>query len=216
MPAPRIGRRPLAASAISSRDRLFAAAAAEFAARGFAGTTVDRIARAARLNKAMIYYHFRSKAALYREILREMFDAVAVRVQTVAESTDDPADKIRGFVEAIAVEAEGRPHFPPIWFREIAEGGAHLDQATVSHIAGIVKSLGAILEQGVAAGRFRPVNPLLVHAGIIGPLLLFFATAGVRKRLQRGGVAGAGGVDRADVVAHVQRVALETLEARSS
>src|SRR5687767_8419116 len=110
-----------------TRDRLLHAAAAEFAARGFAGASVDRIARAARLNKAMIYYHFTSKAALYRDILRDMFEAVARRVADAARSPDDPADKIRAFVAAIAIEAEARPHFPPIWFREIAEGGAHLD-----------------------------------------------------------------------------------------
>jgi len=39
----------------SSRQRLLAAAAAEFAARGFAGASVERIARAARVNKAMLY-----------------------------------------------------------------------------------------------------------------------------------------------------------------
>ena len=69
----------------SSKQRLLAAAAAEFAARGFAGANVDRIAKAARLNKAMIYYHFRSKAALYREILRDMFAAVAAAVAGVED-----------------------------------------------------------------------------------------------------------------------------------
>lgn len=216
MPRPRPGRRRLAASAVSSRDRLFTAAAAEFAARGFAGASVERIARAARLNKAMIYYHFRSKAALYREILRDMFDAVAVRVETAAQSTADPADKIRAFVEAIAIEAEARPHFPPIWFREIAQGGPHLDDATLRHIAGIVKALAGIMQEGVKAGRFRAINPLLVHGGIVGPILLYFASAAVRRRLERVGVAGAGRFDRDEVVAHVQRVALTTLEGRVS
>jgi len=109
--------RPARAAAADSRARLLTAAAAEFAARGFAGGSVDRIARSARVNKAMIYYHFTSKAALYREILREMFDAVATRVGQTAHSGMDPADKIRAFVAAIAAEAEARPHFPPIWFR---------------------------------------------------------------------------------------------------
>src|SRR5687768_16443918 len=74
---PRPGRRRQPDRSAGSRERLFAAAATEFAARGFAGASVDRIARAAGLNKAMIYYHFTSKAALYRAILREMFEAVA-------------------------------------------------------------------------------------------------------------------------------------------
>ena len=75
----------------------------------------------------MIYYHFKSKAALYREILRDMFEAVAARLDEMSARQRTPDGKIRAFVEAIAHEAEARPHFPPIWFREIAEGGAHLD-----------------------------------------------------------------------------------------
>jgi TetR/AcrR family transcriptional regulator len=209
-------RRRSPGSLSTSRDRLFAAAAVEFAARGFAGAKVDRIARAARLNKAMIYYHFTNKAALYREILRDMFEAVGRRVQAIAASDRGPADKICGFVEAIAVAAEARPHFPPIWFREIAEGGAHLDAATIGHIAGIVTALGGIVQEGVAAGRFRRVNPLLVHAGIVGPLLLFFASAGLRQRFARAGVRGASRFARDEVVAHVQRVAISTLEGRVS
>ena len=172
----------------TSRQRLLTAAAVEFAARGFAGASVDRIARAARVNKAMIYYHFRSKAALYREILRDMFEAVAAGVAEVAEASADPADKVRGFVDAIAVEAEARPHFPPIWFREIAEGGSHLDTATLASMSGIIKSLGGIVREGIAAGRFQQVNPLLVHAGIVGPILLYFASSSLRVRLQRGGL----------------------------
>ena len=53
-----------------SPDRILAAAAVEFAARGYAGARVDRIARRARVNKAMLYYHFRSKQGLYRALLR--------------------------------------------------------------------------------------------------------------------------------------------------
>lgn len=200
----------------TSRERLLSAAAAEFAARGFAGASVDRIARAARVNKAMIYYHFRSKAALYREVLRDMFEAVAAGVAQVAEASADPADKVRGFVNAIAIEAEARPHFPPIWFREIAEGGSHLDSATLANMSGIIKSLGGIVREGIAAGRFQPVDPLLVHAGIVGPILLYFASSSLRVRLQRSGVPGASMVSRDEVVAHVQRVALMALEGRSA
>ena len=211
-----MARPQAAADAPGTRERLLTAAAAEFAARGFAGASVDRIARAARVNKAMIYYHFKSKAALYREILRGMFAAVDARVQATLASALPVDEKLRAFVEAIALEAEARPHFPPIWFREIAEEGAHLDEATTAHIANVVKALGAIIREGVATRRFTPLNPIIVHAGIVGPLLLYFASARMRKRLERGGVKGAGQLRRDDVVAHVQRVAMSLLEGRMS
>jgi AcrR family transcriptional regulator len=213
---PATRRRSQEERSATSRQRLLTAAAAEFAARGFAGANVDRIARAARVNKAMIYYHFKSKAALYREILRDMFEAVAARVSAAAQAPAEPAEKVRAFVDAIAIEAEARPHFPPIWFREIAEGGAHLDETTVANIAGIIKALGRIVHEGRAAGRFQAVNPLLVHAGIVGPLLLYFASGTLRRRLARGGVPGASMVSRDEVVAHVQRVALMALEGHTA
>ena len=196
----------------SSKQRLFAAAAAEFAARGFAGANVDRIARAARLNKAMIYYHFRSKAALYREILRDMFAAVAAGVADVEDSAADPADKIRAFVDAIAAAAEARPHFPPIWFREIAEGGTHLDAGTLAHVTAVVKTLGRIVQEGHATGQFRKINPMLIHSGIIGPLLLYFASGAMRRRLATAGVPGVAALSRDVVVQHVQTIAVMALE----
>ena len=178
-------RRGPAAGTDPSRDRLFAAAATAFAAHGFAGTSVDRIADAARLNKAMIYYHFGSKAGLYREILRDMFAAVGARARAVAASDLAPSDKMRAFVDTFAAEAQARPHFPPIWFREVADGGARLDDATLADMSGVLKALAAIVDEGVRAGEFRPVNPLLVHAGIVGPVLLFFASDGIRRRVER-------------------------------
>ncbi|MEO8522426.1 MAG: TetR/AcrR family transcriptional regulator [Acidobacteriota bacterium] len=208
-------RRRGAGAEPGTKARLLAAAAADFAERGFAGASVDRIARHARVNKAMIYYHFHSKTALYRDLLRDMFEAVGRRVRDTARAPLDPADKIRAFVEAIATEAEARPHFPPIWFREIADGGRHLDARTTRAMTAVISTLGAIVAEGVAAGRFRPVPPLFVHAGIVGPLLLYFASGEVRRRLERGGVAGAHHLERREIVAHVTRVALATLEEAS-
>src|SRR3990170_1405295 len=160
-PPTRRRRRPAPATRRSSppeagsRERIFVAAAAEFAARGFA--------RAARVNKAMIYYHFTSKAALYQEILGEMFHAVGERIRAVAASEATPEQKLAEFVEAIAHAAEARPHFPPIWFREIAEEGTHLGAGTLREVAGIVQGLVSILQDGVRTRRSRKVNPLLVH-----------------------------------------------------
>lgn len=210
----RSGRRRQQDRSAASRRRLVKAAATEFAARGFAGANVDRIARAAGVNKAMIYYHFTSKAALYREILRDMFEAVALRVEEASRMDSHPDVKVRAFVEAIATEAEARPHFPRIWFREIAENGTHLDAATIVHIRNVITALGRILREGIDSGRFHPLNPLLVHAGVVGPLLLYFASAQLRRRLEQAGVAGVAMVSRDEVVAHVQRLALIALEGK--
>ena len=197
-----------------SRARVFAAATAEFAAHGYAGANMDRLARAARLNKAMIYYHFGSKAALYRAILVDMFEDVGRRVTAVAQSDAAPHDKIRGFVSAIADAADAHPHFPPIWMRELAEGGRHVDTVTLAYARDVLGTLEGIIHEGCAAGRFKPANPLVVHAGIVAPLMFFFVTDGIRSKLGRSGLRQVARVTRGAVVDHVQRIALAVLEGR--
>jgi TetR/AcrR family transcriptional regulator len=207
---------PRTRSADGSRERIFAAAAAEFAAHGYAGANVDRIARAARLNKAMIYYHFKSKAALYRAILRDMFGAVRDAVAEVEASSATPPDKIRRYVAAIAAAAEARPHFPPIWMREIAEGGAHVDAATLDYVRDVLGALGRIIEDGRARAGFVASHPMVVQAGIIAPLMFFLATTRLRQKMQRAGAVPGPALSRAFIVAHIQRLTLAQLEGKIS
>jgi AcrR family transcriptional regulator len=198
-----------------TRERLFAAAAREFAARGFAGANVDRIADGARVNKAMLYYHFKSKAGLYGEILRDMFGSVARRLAETTPADADPPTRVRIMVAAIAHEAEARPHFPPIWLREIAEGGRHLDKETLGVVARILQHTVVTVQEGARTGVFRPANPYLVQLGIVGPLLMFFATAAMR-RTTPSPFSHALTLTTEQVIDHVQRVTLLALEGKQS
>src|SRR5436309_13642486 len=133
-----------------SPDRILAVAAFEFAERGFAGARVDRIARRARVNKAMLYYHFKSKAQLYRTLLRRMFTLAAARLQTIAQSDAPPARKLDRVIAELAALIEEHSSFPKIMLREVAEGGAHLDRATLKALAAVPQAVAALVQQGVA------------------------------------------------------------------
>ena len=54
-----------------TREALLKAGLAEFAAKGLAGARTDAIAAAAGVNKALIYYYFKSKDALYLAVVEE-------------------------------------------------------------------------------------------------------------------------------------------------
>jgi AcrR family transcriptional regulator len=207
-----------AARDTSSRGRRLAAAAVEFAARGFDGAKVDRIARRARVNKAMLYYHFAGKAAIYRAILTDLFSTRAGAVVRDAGRHQPPEAQLRIFIRTIAAEMDARPHFPALWLREIAEGGRHLDAAIVQSMAAIVGALGAILDAGRTRGVFRPAHPLVIQMSIVAPLLLFAASAPLRARFARSLPRGPHGARIGDVaheafIAHIETATLAVLAA---
>jgi len=57
--------------------QILEAATNEFADKGYAGARMDEIARQAKINKAMIYYHIGDKEALYATVLNSTFGNMA-------------------------------------------------------------------------------------------------------------------------------------------
>ena len=198
----------------ASRARVFAAAAEEFAARGFDGAKVDRIAERAGVNKAMLYYHFTNKAALYRAVVGDMFASTAVAMRQLREKGGAPEVQLAGFIEVVVREGRARPHFPAMWLRELADGGRHLDERNFGDIFGIVSTLAAILRDGETAGRFRPMPPFLVQMGIVGPLFMFLATTPMRARLRTKMPAGLPEVSPEVLVEYVKAMTAGALRAR--
>jgi len=158
-----------------SREQVFRAAAAEFAAHGFEAAGVDRIAAKARVNKAMIYYHFGSKLELYTEVLRDMFRAVGARARALADSDLAPDAKLDAWVNTIVEEASARPWFPPIMLRELASGVPRFDPETLGLMNLVVAAWLDIVAEGQRAGVFRAdADGLLAHLTIMPAVLVFF------------------------------------------
>jgi AcrR family transcriptional regulator len=174
-----------------SRTKIFAAAAAEFADRGFEAAGVDRIAAKARVNKAMIYYHFGSKLELYLEVLRDMLRAVSSRARAIADGPGTPQEKVDAWVSTIVEEASQRPWFPPIMLRELASGITHFDAETITLMGAVVVGVRDMIQQGQQDGSFGDSDPLLTHLSIIGPVLLFITRDRAIEKHPRGAIATA-------------------------
>jgi TetR/AcrR family transcriptional regulator len=194
-----------------SPARILAAAALEFAGRGFAGARVDRIARRARVNKAMIYYHFTSKRALYRALLREMFTLAGDRLHQIASSSRTPPEKIDETIAMFADLIRQHAAFPAVMLREVAEGGAHLDAETLTALTRVPRLVAAIVQEGITAGAFRPVNPIFAHFTLLAPVLFYLAGAPIRKEITDLHLMNLSAASSDDFVVHVQETARRAL-----
>src|SRR2546428_666602 len=87
-----------------TRQRILRAARREFVAKGFAGARVDAIARAASVNKRMLYHYFGDKEALFRAILRE---GIATNLDLVAAAPADPADLLPFLAARVLQRVDG-------------------------------------------------------------------------------------------------------------
>jgi AcrR family transcriptional regulator len=159
----------------------------------------------------MLYYHFDSKLALYREIVRDMLTAV----RDLAVSTADlpaPADaRLADFIAGVIRLADQRSWFPALMLREFAEGAPRLDPDTFALMKSVFAAFARILADGQQSGRFRPVHPVLAWLSLIGPILLNAARERAASRPGRLDVPMFVEIPHADLTRHLQQAALRLL-----
>ena len=212
-PAPPAPRAPGARSRPATRDAVFQAAATAFSARGYAGVGVDDIAARAGVNKAMIYYHFTDKLALYRDVVRDMLRTIGGAVTTIADASLRPDAKLDRFILQFVRLAGERPWFPTLMLREIAEGAPHLDLDTLNLLRTVFLGFGRILTEGQADGVFRPVHPVLAYTSVVGPLIFNAARERLAAQPGRAHLPMLVDIPRAALLEHMQQAARRMLAA---
>ncbi len=148
-------------SSMNTRDRIIDAARDEFSIYGLAGARVDRIARKAIVNKAMIYYHFSSKENLYREVIGSFFAEISDRFKEHLDSSQSIEELLDKIAETYSQLLTRHSLIRPIILRELANPRDEvLDMITeMLSASGLPGVLQARLSEGVKDGTLRPVDP---------------------------------------------------------
>ena len=160
-------RKPKAPEA--NRARILAAAIAEFASRGFEGTSMDAIAARTRTTRALINYYFGSKEGLYLAVLERVYAEIREAEDELDLGHLPPVDAMRRIVEFTYNYYVEHEYFVRLVVAENQAKGRHMKRSPALRTLNrpIVDMLGEVIARGQAAGLFRPdVDPVDVHMAI--------------------------------------------------
>jgi TetR/AcrR family transcriptional regulator len=190
-------------NATKTRQSILDAGLRLFAERGFAGATIEQIARRAGVNKALVSYYFGSKRGLQDAIHAEAFRHLEPRLLELRRSTAPAEERLREFIDTLASLAEANPDYPVMILRGLIEDESDAHEAFASRVLELNQILVEILHEGQRNGRLRPVDPLTTQVNIVGSVLFFFATQSARERLASSGKLPARPPIASDFVTHL-------------
>src|ERR1700736_4005976 len=168
-----------------SRAAILQAAVHEFAQHGIAGARTDAIARAAKVNKALLYYYFKDKDALYGAVLDQAFGGLIAYVGEVFSRDLPPREKILAYAGAHFDYVARHPLYPRIVQGEmmgVGRGKAnHLERIVKKYFRPLFGRVAEVLKTGQATGEFRPVDPLHFVPSMIAVIVFYFTAAPVMR-----------------------------------
>jgi AcrR family transcriptional regulator len=174
--APRRETRPYDAE--RSLADILEVATAEFADKGLAGARIDEIAAATRTSKRMIYYHFKSKEALYLAVLEAAYRRIRAIEAELQLDDLEPEDALRKLVAFTFDYQHDNEPFIRLVMNENMHRGEYLARSAVIQELNVpaIDAVRRVYERGVRAKVFRRgIDPVDLHMSISA--LSFFNVA---------------------------------------
>jgi TetR/AcrR family transcriptional regulator len=172
-----------------SRAAILDAAIEEFAEHGIAGARTDAIARAAGVNKALLYYYFKDKEAIYQAVLDHVFSGLRDTVVPKLEGNLPPRERVLNYLGAYFDYIANNPRFPRVvqgeWIRSGSDRIGQMKRVAQSYFRPIYQRLGEVLREGIEAGEFRPIDPMHFVPSMVAVIVFYFSAAPVIKTLMK-------------------------------
>jgi AcrR family transcriptional regulator len=166
---PRTGRASSSARRELVENELYEHATRLFAERGFAGTSLQDIAEAMGITRPALYYYVKSKDELLAKLVTEVTNGPLDELTAlVAREGLDPVRKLRGVVEVIVGRRTSQPERFRLLIRSEAELPAELTTAYDDSRRAVLNAIAGVIDEGVRAGRFRPVDARVAALGVLG------------------------------------------------
>lgn len=175
--------RTQAERADQTRARILDAAILIFSEKGLAGARTEEIAAAAQINKAMLYYYFKSKQQLYDAALEQAVDDALAKVNATIGQGHSAGERLLYFA---------LNHFDRLHSRQTLHNLMHQEMARMKHgekntapsiverlFQPMIRQVGKLIAEGQRKGELIDASPWQIMNTALGANTFYFLSAPV-------------------------------------
>jgi TetR/AcrR family transcriptional regulator len=170
-----------------TRKAILRAAVREFSAHGLAGARTDAIAESAKVNKALLYYYFKSKSGLYAAAIEEVSGAVADRAFAALDPKHSAGERLLRTALSHFDRILTQRDFQSLMQQEMVRmrrGESDEMPALVKNVfKPLLGKLQEAVHEGVEKGELCQVDWLQVCYSALGANVLYFLSAPMMRML---------------------------------
>ncbi|MBN2386415.1 MAG: TetR/AcrR family transcriptional regulator [Anaerolineales bacterium] len=150
-----------------TKQRVLSAAQELFAAKGFSGTSLQKIALRCGISDGLILHHFQSKKNLYRQVLENLAEQYTQVLVQAKEASATPQEMMQQTLTASFNFWKQDSTYQRISLWAYLEGQTEFAEKEAYLTAGLAQAVKQLQVQGLIDNRFSPAVLLTL---VIGPI----------------------------------------------
>jgi len=169
-----------------SRRSILQAAIGEFGSHGLAGARTAAIAKAAGVNKALLYYYYRDKKALYDAVLDHVMAGRFRELSLVLDGDAEPGEKVLSYA-VVHFNYMAKHAVHSRLMQEVSDslrGNAQNLCAMIHrYFSALSEKLAAVLRAGIKSGQFRKIDVQNFSVSVAGLTVFYFSAIPVMRQV---------------------------------
>jgi TetR/AcrR family transcriptional regulator len=170
-----------------TRARILDAAVRQFSENGLAGARTEQIAEEAGVNKALLYYYFQGKDALYTAALEAVAEGVRATSMAVLEADASAGERFVLSVLNHFDRIHTNPGFQSLMQQEMIRLHRGEDNALSPLVEKVFRPLTErmqqVLDEGIASGELIAVDPSQFRYAALGANVFYFLSAPLMRMI---------------------------------
>lgn len=152
------------------REQILDAAFSTFATRGYRDAAVDDIAAAAETSKGGVYFHFPTKEAIFRELMRTTADRLADKVDRAVAAEADPIGRADAALHTVLATFAGHRTMARLLFLDALGAGRAFNAETNALHDRFAGMIAGYLDEAIADGSIPPIDTRITGVAWFGAL----------------------------------------------
>ncbi|ARU88782.1 TetR/AcrR family transcriptional regulator [Pseudomonas sp. M30-35] len=141
-----------------NKELILRAASEEFAEKGFAASKTSDIAAKAGLPKPNVYYYFKSKENLYREVLESIIEPL-LAASAPFNQPGQPTEVLTGYIRSKIRISRDFAFASKVFASEIMHGAPHLSREQTDQLNAQAKHNISCIQRWIDQGLMAKVDP---------------------------------------------------------
>ncbi len=170
-------KRPRRRGRADTREAILKTAEEMFAAHGYHGTSLQKLAAKVGIRKASLFHHFKNKQSIYEEVTdratRELEDKIRGAISGSLSFEERLLKLIETYIESVATHP-GRAH---MLVRAALDQEEELGRTLAEHARPIIEAITDFISQGQDARVFRRGDPMFLIIAVMGIVIFSFISA---------------------------------------
>ena len=143
---------------VINKEKIIDAATKVFAQYGYRGATIEQIAKKAGMSKPNLLYYYRSKKALYIEVLIQIYNIWLGPLKEL-DIDNEPQEELENYIDRKIEASRLYPLASKIWATEIICGAPMLKSVLETDLQETVKKKSKVLRTWMKQGKIKECDP---------------------------------------------------------